>query len=227
MKFTTPNKTFLNLDNIKIIFWDFDGVIKDSVSVKTDAFAELFKPYGKMICRKIIAHHVENGGMSRFEKIPLYLKWSGIRYSKKKVETISSNFSDIVVNKVINSKWVPGVKNFIRNYFDKYIFIMVSATPQSEIENITKALRINRYFTKIYGSPISKFNIIKKSIEEFDLSPNHCLMFGDAKADIEAAMNNQISFIFRRHKHNINLKINSKIKSIDNFIEINNLFKSI
>jgi hypothetical protein len=28
----------MNLDIIKMIFWDIDGVIKESVSVKTDAF---------------------------------------------------------------------------------------------------------------------------------------------------------------------------------------------
>ena len=29
----------------KLIFWDFDGVIKDSVPLKTEAFDQLFREY--------------------------------------------------------------------------------------------------------------------------------------------------------------------------------------
>ena len=35
-----------------VIFWDFDGVIKDSVSVKSDAFVQLFLPFGKQISKE-------------------------------------------------------------------------------------------------------------------------------------------------------------------------------
>ena len=37
----------------KTIFWDFDGVIKDSVSVKSDAFEELFLPFGSDVAKKL------------------------------------------------------------------------------------------------------------------------------------------------------------------------------
>ena len=57
-----------------LIFWDFDGVIKESVSVKTDAYVELFSLYGSDICKQVRKHHLANGGMSRYDKIPLYLK---------------------------------------------------------------------------------------------------------------------------------------------------------
>ena len=53
---------------VKNIFFDFDGVIADSVNVKTEAFEKIYLPYGKEIAEKVINHHRENGGMSRFEK---------------------------------------------------------------------------------------------------------------------------------------------------------------
>ena len=46
----------LSLDKYEMIFWDFDGVIKESVSVKTDAYVELFRPYGSHVCKKIRKH---------------------------------------------------------------------------------------------------------------------------------------------------------------------------
>jgi len=57
---------------IKAIIFDFDGVIVESVQVKTDAFAEIYNPFGKEIVQKVVKHHKANGGISRFEKFELY-----------------------------------------------------------------------------------------------------------------------------------------------------------
>ena len=57
---------------LKGIIFDFDGVIAESVQVKSDAFAELYKPYGTEIVKKVVEHHEANGGMSRYEKIRFY-----------------------------------------------------------------------------------------------------------------------------------------------------------
>ena len=215
----------MNLNNLEILFWDFDGVIKESVSVKTDAFEELFKPYGKIISNKVKYHHTANGGMSRFEKIPLYLKWANIEPTSKKVKEVCSQFGSIVRDRVINSKWVPGVRDFIENYNTKKISIIVSATPQDELDEICFALDLNKFFSNIFGSPVSKSNAIKDSIDFYGISSNKCLMFGDAQTDIDAARENNINFIFRLHDHNKNLNIDSDIKTIKDFRNISNLFQ--
>ena len=46
----------------RVIFWDFDGVIKDSVPVKTEAFRKIFLPFGANVAKKVVGHHLENGG---------------------------------------------------------------------------------------------------------------------------------------------------------------------
>ena len=53
---------------IKNIFFDFDGVIAESVSAKTDAFKELYLPYGGKIANEVVQYHIKHGGVSRFEK---------------------------------------------------------------------------------------------------------------------------------------------------------------
>ena len=42
-----------NLQMIKNIIFDYDGTIADSVNIKTEAFAELYRIYGKEIERKV------------------------------------------------------------------------------------------------------------------------------------------------------------------------------
>ena len=56
---------------IKTIFFDFDGVILNSVNVKTEAFRDMYKQYGDDIAQKVVNHHLANGGVSIFEKFRL------------------------------------------------------------------------------------------------------------------------------------------------------------
>jgi phosphoglycolate phosphatase-like HAD superfamily hydrolase len=208
----------MNLDKFRLIFWDFDGVIKESVSIKTDAFVELFQPYGNNVCNKVRRHHIENGGMSRFNKVPLYLKWSNIDPTSARVDEICAKFSKIVKNKVINSAWVPGVERFLRSNKGRCVFIMVSATPQDELKDICRSLKLDEFFSKFYGSPTTKSSSIKMSMYDYGVSPEACLMIGDAQADIDAAKENNISFVLRRHQYNQNLNIEPNIQVISDFI---------
>jgi len=41
----------------KALFFDFDGVLADSVEVKTDAFSKLFEKFGPEIQAKVVEHH--------------------------------------------------------------------------------------------------------------------------------------------------------------------------
>jgi len=58
------------LDAFKLCFWDFDGVIKESVEVKTQAYFSLFELFGPGVASKVRKHHIANGGMSRLINSP-------------------------------------------------------------------------------------------------------------------------------------------------------------
>ncbi len=45
------------MNEIKAIFFDFDGVLADSVEIKTLAFAKLFEQYGKEVVNIVVEHH--------------------------------------------------------------------------------------------------------------------------------------------------------------------------
>src|SRR5437773_2146653 len=84
------------LSGYPVVLWDFDGVIKESVSVKSDAFARLFEPFGAEIAARVRRHHEMNTGMSRFEKIPLYLSWAGEQAEPETVARYCARFADAV-----------------------------------------------------------------------------------------------------------------------------------
>ena len=155
------------LNKKKYLIFDYDGVIVDSVHIKTDAFVNLYKKYDKNIQLKIANFHIKNGGISRREKIKFFHKI----YLKKKInndelERLANQFSKFVYKKVIKAKEIKGVKKFLSIYSKKKKLFVNSATPEDELNKIIKERKEDIFFYKVYGSPKSKFenltNILKK-----------------------------------------------------------------
>lgn len=204
----------------KLIFWDFDGVIKDSVDAKTKAFVDLFQGYGETVAARVKKHHIDNGGMSRFLKIPLYLSWAGEEASKSRVRELCERFRQLAQQRVIDAPWVPGVESYLRSNRHKQIFVLVSATPQDELEEILRELDLGICFNKVFGAPTDKKSAIHITLKSCGFGPRDCLMVGDAKSDLEAACANDIPFLLRRHPDNIHLFSDYTGDSVGDFSSI-------
>ena len=217
----STNKTsLLKSDHIQIvknIFWDFDGVIKDSVAVKADAFEQLFLPFGKQLAKKVRLHHEEHGGMSRFDKFPLYLSWSSQEKSESLVNEYAKKFSTLVKQQVIDSRWVDGVLEYWQNNHENQQFFLVTATPQQEIEEIISELKIQYYFQQVIGSPTSKNRALKILLEKYTIDPEDSIMIGDSSSDYEAALANQVEFILRKTVLNKKLQEQLNCQMIEDF----------
>jgi phosphoglycolate phosphatase-like HAD superfamily hydrolase len=202
------------------IFWDFDGVIKDSVGVKAQAFVQLFSPFGNELVARVRQHHEAHGGMSRFEKFPLYLQWAGELVTTENVDAYCQHFSQIALQAVIDSAWVPGVEAILRSEFREQEFILVTATPQDEIEKILGALNLRDCFSAVFGAPLSKIEAIRVCLAARQIEAAQCLMIGDAKADLDAALANNVPFLLRRHSSNGQVFENYTGESVEDFLKI-------
>ncbi|MBT8608410.1 HAD family hydrolase [Polynucleobacter paneuropaeus] len=187
------------LKSAKILFWDFDGVIKDSTQIKSIAFEKLFTPFGEGVAEKVRLHHEQNGGMSRFEKLPIYLQWAGEQVTEQKISDYCEKFSKMVLQAVVDSEWVPGVREYLQENHKNQIFVLVTATPQEEIIEILNLLRISHFFISVFGSPLSKSLAIAQGLKSNNCKHTEAIMIGDARADYEAALSNQVEFIFRQN----------------------------
>ena len=210
-------KKMINYDLYDVIFFDFDGVIKESLDIKSDAFKKLFDKHGPEVSRKVLEHHNSNMGVSRFAKIPLYLGFAGIKTNENLIKEYESNFSKLVFEGVLKSDWVPGILSFLKkNYVKKHLFIL-TATPHQEINKIARILKIDFYFKEIIGSPTSKSKAIKNIIRLNKFEPSKCLMIGDSKSDHEATIDSEVPFILRKTKYNQDMQFQFNFKMIDNF----------
>ncbi len=185
-----------------MIFWDFDGVIKESVDVKTHAYSTLFEHFGVELGERVREHHESHGGLSRFEKLPLYLEWAGEAPCTLLVQQYCDQFARLVVDKVINSPWVSGVEEYLRGNVHRQLFVLVSATPQQELDKILMALNLNECFVGVFGAPVDKKDAISHFLDCAAIDSRDCLMIGDAREDFQAAQANGVSFLLRRHSTN-------------------------
>jgi len=186
------------MSRIKAIIFDYDGVIAESVHVKTKAFSELYKPFGKEVMQKVVTYHEANGGVSRFEKFKIYHKeFLGLDIDQNKINDLADQFSRLVLQKVIEAPYVRGAYDFILTNHQKYDFFISTGTPKDEIEIILNKKDIRLFFKEVYGSPEKKNSHVKKILKKHHYKNREILFVGDAISDREAAKTNNITFIGR------------------------------
>ena len=206
---------------LKGLIFDFDGVIAESVQVKTDAFASLYEQYGVNIVTKVIEHHEANGGISRFEKIKLYHEsYLNKAITKEEIEELANQFSKLVVKKVIESTYVPGVFKYILKCYEKYKLFISTGTPTKEMKQILKGREIDQYFTDVFGSPAKKTVHLNHILSKYDLKPDEMIFYGDSNSDCDAAENAKIPLVLIKNRFNQKLTTSYKGKIINNFIGV-------
>ena len=183
-------------DKLHTIFFDFDGVLADSTTIKTDAFRELFKAYGPSAVDAIVEYHLLHGGISRVDKIRYcYEEILKIPLSAAEQQNLAEQFSGIVLDKVISSDWIGGAREFLEKAYKAVRIIVISGTPDEELKLVLSKRHMDHYFTDIVGSPVKKPEHISNFLIKYDLKPQNCLFVGDALTDYNAAIGADLHFI--------------------------------
>lgn len=175
--------------NYRAIFFDFDGVILDSVHVKTQAFAAIFSCYGPEIEKAVVDYHLSNGGVSRFKKFEYYYTYLLHKpLDQETMDDLGKQFNRLVLDKVLASPFIPGAGETLNQLKEHHIPAFVaSGTPDEELKLIVEKKDLAEYFLEIHGSPRKKDDIILDIAKRYDYSLSQCLFIGDAMTDYKAA----------------------------------------
>lgn len=192
-------KEFLNK---KVILWDFDGVILNSMEVREMGFVNVLSSYPEEQVKELLKYHKENGGLSRYVKFRYFIKEIlNEPLNEKKVDAMSSQFSEIMKTSLgSNDQLIDEVINFIRLHFQNFNMHIVSGSDGEELRFLCDKLNISNYFKSIQGSPESKISLVKNILSQYNYEkPTVCLV-GDSINDFDAANQNQIDFFAYNNK---------------------------
>lgn len=185
-----------HMPRYKAFFFDFDGVLADTVEVKTQAFAQLFEPFGDAVRDKVVEHHRKHSGATRADKFRYYYdNFLKIPLNDKKLASLCSAFADLVVEKVVAAPEIPGAEKFLRACCGKISCFVISGTPTEEIREIVRRRGWTRYFVDVCGAPTSKKEHLEILLNLHALQPERCLFFGDAMTDFDASRSCRVPFI--------------------------------
>jgi HAD superfamily hydrolase (TIGR01549 family) len=181
---------------LQALFFDFDGVLVDSNSIKVQAFYELFKGYDRDSVKDIIAYHRQHGGISRVVKIShAFEHILKIPLGTERLKEMARNYSQLVMEQVIAATSIAGADDFLAEMHGQLPIFVISGTPQEELRLIIHRRNQWKYFDEIVGSPIQKPEHIKNLLQKYNFESKRCMFIGDASTDLHAARACNMPFI--------------------------------
>ena len=149
---------------IKNILFDFDGVIIDSMPIKTAGFRKIFEKYDAETVQPLLDFHNLNGGLSRYVKIKYFFEdVLGTPIEDADIMRYANRFSEIVKEELNNPEHlIAEVVQFIQDNQEKFNFHIVSGADEQELNYLCEQLNIAQYFKSIHGSPTHKNELVKQ-----------------------------------------------------------------
>jgi len=212
------------MKNLQAVFLDFDGVILESIDVKTWAFAKLFEDYPEYV-QRIVDYHMANGGISRYVKIKhIHKEILQVPLSEEDFQSLCEKYSQLVFDRVLNSEFVVGAKEFLDKYYQTVPIFIISGTPHKEMNSIVEKKGLSKYFEGIYGSPRTKDDWVKELLDKHSFKSEQTIYVGDALSDYEAAIKNNCVFFGRVPEGEKDIfagkKVHHRIKDLDDLGQI-------
>ncbi|WCB47017.1 HAD family hydrolase [Nitratidesulfovibrio vulgaris] len=173
---------------LSCIVFDCDGVILESVNVKTEAFARVAEPFGCDVRDRLVAYHIENGGVSRYKKFEwMFREVLGREISSDELNELGRRYAEYAFEGVLNAQLVPGAYDAITAWHGRVPMYVCSGAPHEELTHILHERGLSRFFAGIYGSPPGKSELLAKVVKLADVAPATTVMIGDSKTDLRAA----------------------------------------
>lgn len=209
---------------IKNIFFDFDGVLAESVHIKTQAFYQMYLPFGELMAQKVVAYHQEHGGVSRYEKFRVFHgEFLGLPIDEAKVQELAAQFSQLVKQGVIQAPEVKGATYFLEKYKSQLQYWIITGTPTIEMLPIAEARGITHFFKGIHGSPKKKPFWTEYLLKEHGLKREETLFLGDALTDYKAAQHSNLHFAWRENEESATFFKNYEGWRFEDFYELEKL----
>ena len=192
MTHNLPYKT-----EIKVLIFDFDGVIIDSMSVKVDEYKKLMSEFtndeGKI--DKIVQIYKNSIGIPRETTLKkVFKEVLSKNILTVEVDELSRKYSQRIFKRLESLKPLDGFLEYItlHQQLKKHI---ISGAPNSDLIYFMDKLGIRNKFDSVKGGPLKKSEEIASLIRLDKVKNNEVVYFGDQKNDFLAAEEARVQFI--------------------------------
>lgn len=181
------------MTNIKACLFDLDGVIVDTAKYHYLAWKRLANELGFEFTEE---DNERLKGVSRMKSLDILLEIGGVSFDEETKEAFAAKKNAWYVeyiSKMDSSEILPGVLDFLRELNKNGIKISLGSVSKNAM-TILKNVGLVEYFDAVIdGTKITHAKpdpeVFLKGAEELGVELKHCVVFEDAQAGIEAAIN--------------------------------------
>jgi phosphoglycolate phosphatase len=175
---------------------DFDGVIVDSVALKTQAFLDIYHDATAVQIGRILAHQRAHGGVTRRLKFDWFEREVfGRRPTAEDLDRLAADYAARVYEGVLGCGLIPGARDFLEAVHARCDLHVVSGTPQGELADIVARRGLARYFRSVTGAPMTKLEAFASIVAANGYDTSRVVAIGDATTEFDAANALGIAFL--------------------------------
>jgi phosphoglycolate phosphatase len=182
---------------ISAIIFDLDGVILDSVALKTDLF---LRCYGDELSEEhktyIRAHQARHGGVGRGEKFEHFeLALFGRQPTPESVARLTRLYGDLLAEEIDDCAYLPGAEAFLTAVETELPLHLVSGTLHEDLVRILSDRNLLQFFVSVIGSPTRKLDAFRVIMAQGNYDPANAVAIGDAWTEFDAANTLGMQFV--------------------------------
>ena len=181
------------MNTIEACIFDLDGVIVDTAVYHYQAWKRLANELGFDFTEE---DNEKLKGVSRVASLNLILGWGGLSKTeseKEELATRKNNWYVDMITKMTPAEVLPGAREFVESCKQAGIKTALGSASKNSATILDKVGISHLFDVVIDGNKVSKPKpdpeVFLKGAEDLGVKPQNCVVFEDAIAGIEAAVN--------------------------------------
>ncbi len=181
------------MEQLKACIFDLDGVVVDTAKYHYLAWKRLANELGFEFSEQ---HNERLKGVSRMRSLEILLEVGGLTFPPEKMEELAAKKNAWYVEyikKMTPDEILPGAKEFLEDLRKNGIRIALGSASKNSPLILDRIELKNHFDAVIDGNSVTIAkpapDIFLSAAKALGVSPQHCIVFEDAEAGIEAAIN--------------------------------------
>jgi beta-phosphoglucomutase len=181
------------MSTIKACIFDLDGVIVDTAVYHYKAWKRLANQLGFDFTEE---DNEKLKGVSRVRSLELILQWGGVTKTKAEQEELATQKNEWYVDMISHmtpGEILPGAKEFVEACRAAGLKTALGSASKNSMTILNKIDMAGLFDVVIDGNKVSKPKpdpeVFLKGAEALNVEPSACVVFEDAIAGVEAAIN--------------------------------------